>query len=103
MARCGPLSLPNHKLMPDARWILDEVPTRSESIIARSQARAEARVGETALRERASRGVAIYPTGEAVFRQAIVEAGDNPLDQVPMRGFRRILSSQYYAVYVRCP
>jgi len=104
LEHCGPLSLPNHKLMPDARWILGEVPTRSESIIARSQARAEARAGEPALRERETRGgVAIYPTGEAVFRQAIVETSDNPLDQVPMRGFRLILSSQYYAVYARCP
>jgi hypothetical protein len=103
LAHCGPLSLPNHKLMPDARWLLDEVPTDSQRIIARSQARAQARLGETSLRERIARGVAIYPTGEAIFRQAIVEASDNPLDQVPMRGFRLILSSQYYAVYARCP
>jgi hypothetical protein len=102
LKRCGPLSLPNHKLMPDTRWLLDEVPTRSESIIARSQARAEADAGDPKLRERESRGVAIYPTGEAVFRQAIVENSDNPLDQVPLRGFRLILSSQYYAVYARC-
>jgi hypothetical protein len=103
LARCGPLSLPNHKLMPDARWILDENPTHPQNILARSQARALARNGEPALRERIARGVAIYPTGEAVFRQAIVETGDNPLDQVPMRGFQLILTSQYYAVYARCP
>jgi hypothetical protein len=100
LARCGPLSLPNHKLMPDARWLLDVGP---QAIIARSQARALARVGDPALRERTTRGVAIYPLGEAVFRQAIVEASDNPLDQVPMRGFQLILTSQYYAVYARCP
>jgi hypothetical protein len=104
LKRCGPLSLPNHKLMPDARWILDEVPTNpTQNIIARSEARVLADAGRPALRERISRGVAIYPTGEAVFRQAIVDTNDDPLDQVPPRGWRPVLASQYYAVYVRCP
>jgi len=103
LANCGPLSLPNHKLMPDARWLLNVGVGGSPSILARSQARTLARAGNPALRERiAGGGVAIYPTGEAVFRQAIVETGDNPLDQVPLRGFRLILTSQYYAVYARC-
>jgi hypothetical protein len=100
LERCGPLSLPNHKLMPDARWILDVGP---QNIIARSQARVQASVGNPALRQRIARGVAIYPTGNAVFRQAIVDANDDPLDQVPPRGFKPILASQYYAVYARCP
>ncbi len=99
LKHCGPLSLPNHKLMPDARWLLDTPPS---AIIARSQARTLARAGNPTLRERATHGVAIYPLGEAVFRQALVEQSDNPLDQVPMRGFRLILTSQYYAVYARC-
>ncbi|HEY7953539.1 MAG TPA: hypothetical protein VID70_11200 [Solirubrobacteraceae bacterium] len=99
LERCGPLSLPNHKLMPDARWILNVGP---ENIVGRSQARVEAAAGDEELRERISRGVAIYPTGEAVFRQAIVDANDDPLDQVPPRGWAPILTSQYYAVYARC-
>jgi hypothetical protein len=99
LRRCGPLSLPNHKLMPDARWILDEGP---RNIVARSQARAEEAKGSDALSLRLARGVAIYPTGSAVFRQAIVEANDDPRDQVPLPGFSRILTSQYYAVYASC-
>jgi hypothetical protein len=99
LKRCGPLSLPNHKLMPDARWILNAGP---ENIVGRSQARVQAAAGDPSLHERISRGVAIYPTGEAVFRQAIVDSNDNPLDQVPPRGWTPILTSQYYAVYVRC-
>jgi hypothetical protein len=99
LKRCGPLSLPNHKLMPDARWILDEGP---QAIVARSEARADAQKGVLALRERISRGVAIYPIGNAVFRQAIVDANDDPRDQVPARGFARVLTSQYYAVYASC-
>jgi hypothetical protein len=102
LARCGPLSLPNHKLMPDVRWILD-VKGAGGQVIARSEARALADAGRPALREEISRGVAIYPTGEAVFRQAIVDTNDNPLDQVPPAGWAPILSSQYYAVYARCP
>ena len=100
LRKCGPLSLPNHKLVPDARWLLDAGPN---AIVARSQARALADAGNPTLRERATHGVAVYPLGEAVFRQALVEQSDNPLDQVPMRGFNLILTSQYYAVYARCP
>jgi hypothetical protein len=103
LERCGPLSLPNHKLMPDARWILADIPPRPDAIVARSQARVLAHRGEPALRQQIARGVAIYPTGVAVFRQAIVDADDDPLDQVPPRGFEPILASQYYAVYARCP
>jgi len=99
LKRCGPLSLPNHKLMPDARWILNVGP---QNIVGRSQARVQAAAGDPSLRLRISRGVAIYPTGEAVFRQAIVDSNDNPLDQVPPRGWAPILTSQYYAVYARC-
>jgi hypothetical protein len=103
LRRCGPLSLPNHKLMPDTRWILDARVGGFPEIVARSQARGQADAGRPALRERISRGVAIYPTGEAVFRQAIVDANDDPLDQVPPPGWAPILTSQYYAVYARCP
>jgi hypothetical protein len=100
LATCGPLSLPNHKLAPDARWILDEGP---QDVIARSEARADASVGDYTLEHRISRGVAIYPLGDAVFTQAIVDLDDNALDQVPKPGFTRLFSDQYYAVYVNCP
>ena len=101
LKRCGPLSLPNHKLAPDARWILDAGPS---AVIARSEARADAAVGVTTLQDRVARGgVAIYPIGDAVFTQAIVDVDDNPLDQDPIPGYRYLLTSQYYSVYVRCP
>jgi hypothetical protein len=101
LRRCGgPLSLPNHKLLPDARWILNAGP---RAVVARSQARTDRAKGSYALTRRISRGVAIYPTGSAVFVQAIVDVNDDPLDQVPALGFKRVLTSQYYAVYARCP
>ena len=97
---CGPLSLPNHKLAPDARWIMGVGP---QAVIARSEARADAEQGNLTLRRRIDRGgVAIFPIGDAVWTQAIVDVNDNPLDQVPLRGYRHLLTSAWYSVYVRC-
>jgi hypothetical protein len=105
LARCPLLSLPDNKLIPDARWILGTVNQRD--IVARSQARADAEMehppAHPVLRERIARAsVAVYPLGAAVFQEAIVDVGDDPLDQVPLHGFRRIYTSRYYAVYGNC-
>jgi hypothetical protein len=101
LKRCQLLSLPNNKLIPDARWILDT--TGQRDIVARSQASADYLKHAPQLRERLSRGsVAVYPLGEAVFVEAIVDIGDDPRDQVPPRGFRRVYTSRYYAVYANC-
>jgi hypothetical protein len=101
LRRCPLLSLPNNKLIPDARWILDSVDQRD--IVARSQARAALARGSDALQRRIRGGsVAVYPLGSAVFYEAIVDVGDDPRDQVPLAGFRRIYTSRYYAVYANC-
>jgi hypothetical protein len=101
LERCELLSLPDNKLIPDARWILNT--TGQGAIVARSQASADARSGAPALEERLDRGsVAVYPLGAAVFQEAIVDVGDDPRDQVPPRGFTRIYTSRYYAVYDNC-
>ncbi len=82
LRRCPLLSLPDNKLIPDARWILDSVGQRD--IVARSQARADVEHGDHALEDRIRAGsVAVYPLGTAVFVDAIVDPGDDPLDQVP--------------------
>ena len=82
LRRCPLLSLPNNKLIPDARWILDSVGQRN--IVARSQARADVAKGAHTLENRIRRGsVAVYPLGSAVFFEAIVDVGDDPRDQVP--------------------
>ena len=84
-----------------ARWILDTVNQRN--IVARSQARADAARGSHALQRRMRAGsVAVYPLGAAVFLEAIVDIGDDPHDQVPLAGFRRIYTSPYYAIYADC-
>ncbi|MFL5846499.1 MAG: hypothetical protein ACJ762_17580 [Solirubrobacteraceae bacterium] len=90
--RCGPLSVPNHKLIPDIRWVtgLDE-----DHVIARSDDKE---------RKRVDRGVAIYVTGRyALLRQAFVSPLDEPETQLPMTGFRRVATHGYYGAYVRCP
>jgi Dolichyl-phosphate-mannose-protein mannosyltransferase len=101
LRRCPLLSLPNNKLIPDARWILDSV--GQHDIVARSQARADAQEGSLELSNRIERGsVAVYPLGSAVFYEAIVDVGDDPRDQVPLTGFKRIYTNHYYAVYGNC-
>ena len=101
LRRCPLLSLPNNKLIPDARWILDTV--GQHNIVARSQARADVAKGAHGLENRIRRGsVAVYPLGSAVFFKAIVDVGDDPRDQVPLAGFSRVYTSRYYAVYANC-
>jgi hypothetical protein len=101
LRRCPLLSLPNNKLIPDARWILGSV--GQNNIVARSQAGALAAEKDYALQARIDHGsVAVYPLGEAVFVDAIVDVGDDPRDQVPAVGFKRVYTSRYYAVYANC-
>jgi hypothetical protein len=97
--RCGPVSVPNHKLIPDIRWLLD---FPADRVLARSQARARALKGDHALEAKLRHGVAIYTTGIALFRQGITDPTDNPLDQVPAAGFERVATTRYYAAYLRC-
>ena len=101
LRHCPLVSLPDNKLIPDARWILDSVSQRN--IIARSQARADAEAGDPTLEQRLHTGnIAVYPLGSAVFVDAIVDVGDQPSDQIPPTGFKRIYTSSLYAVYGNC-
>jgi len=101
LRHCPLLSLPNNKLIPDARWILDSVD--QDNIVARSQARADVTHGSHQLESRLRQGnVAVYPLGSAVFFEAIVDVGDDPRDQIPQGGYKRIYTSRYYAVYDNC-
>jgi hypothetical protein len=101
LRRCPLLSLPNNKLIPDARWILGTVSQRN--IVARSEARADVQRHQHTLENRLRAGsVAVFPLGAAVFFEAIVDVGDDPHDQIPPAGFRRVYTSRYYAVYANC-
>jgi hypothetical protein len=88
--RCGPLFLPNHKLVPDSRWILD-LPV--DRVIARAEPGAP----------KPRRGVALVVTSRfAVFKHAWSNDIDSPLIQLPPAGWKRIATSDFYAAYARC-
>jgi hypothetical protein len=95
--RCGPVTVPNHKLVPDVRWMLDRP---DGTVLARSQAvggdrRVAARI--------AAGGVQILPHERlALFRHALVSDADDPVTVLPLPGFQRAAVSDYYSAYVRC-
>ena len=90
--RCGPLTAPNHKLVPDARWILD---LPRDRVLARAD--------PDVPRRRIARGVALYVTTRfAIFRHAFTNPVDPTSIQVPPPGWRRIATSDYVAAYARC-
>jgi hypothetical protein len=91
--RCGPLSLPTHRLIPDSRWILD---LPAHKVIARSQ-------DSPSAKRRMRYGVAIVPTSrQNVVRNAFTDTTKS-IVVVPPPGFDRVAVGPYYAAYVRCP
>lgn len=116
--RCGPLWTPNHKLVPDSRWVLDasaakvlprsllgdlKAKPKSQSSVDRDAARRA--VPDAAKGGNPRSGVLLLPTSrQALVRQAVVfENIDKPFDAIALPGFRRIATSTHYAVYARCP
>jgi hypothetical protein len=92
--RCGPISTPNHKLIPDTRWILKAGP---HEVIARSDARQ---------RRRIRHGVAIYAANRLSLLRSGFTTGDNSVqdtfNSIPMPGFTWVAATAYYGAYVRC-
>jgi hypothetical protein len=90
--RCGPVSTPNHKLVPDTRWILG---ASASEVLPRADPRSDARVAEG--------GVSLFVVDRgALLRQALVADTDDPFDNVPLPDYRRLAFTDYYAAYVRC-
>jgi hypothetical protein len=91
--KCGGVSVPTHKLVPDVRWVAD---LGAERVVARSDP-------SRAAQRTARRGVALVVVGRgALARQVFVDSTVDPLVNTPPAGFRRVATSQYYAAYVRC-
>ncbi len=88
--RCGPVSLPNHRLVPEVRWILG---AGANAVVARS---------DRTQRRRAHRGgVAVYAVGPTAFRRYGFSP-DRVTVALPLRGFRRAAVTDEFSAYVRC-
>jgi hypothetical protein len=88
--RCGPVSLPNHRLVPEVRWILRAGPG---DVVARS---------DRAQRRRVRRGgVAVYATSPTAFRRYGFSP-DRVTVALPLRGYRRAATTAHFGAYVRC-
>lgn len=85
--RCGPLSFPTHRLVPESRWILDAGEGRVVS-------RAEGEVGS---------GVAVYVTGDRSRRRLGEADGVDPGTNRPDPRFRPLGRIGRFEVHVRCP
>jgi hypothetical protein len=93
--RCGPLTGPNHKIVPDARWIAG---LGDGDVRARAESYRDDR--DVPLQ---TDGVAIVVTSRfAIFKHAWTDPADDARIQVPPQGFKRVKTSRFYAAYVRC-
>ncbi|HEX8101581.1 MAG TPA: hypothetical protein VF533_03140 [Solirubrobacteraceae bacterium] len=99
--RCGPLTLPNHKLVPDARWVSG---LGADRVFARADTGTKgADRPDNGRGSRVRRGVALYVTSRyAMFKYALTSDSDSALVEVPPEGWRRVVVNRYFAAYVRC-
>jgi hypothetical protein len=84
--RCGPITFPNYRLVPDTRWMLD-LPA--------------ARVGARSAKRR-DRGVAIFVVGRKELERFGFAAGASPSTNVPDPGFVPVARNARYAAYANC-
>jgi hypothetical protein len=85
--RCGPLTFPNYRLVPDARWMLD---LPRERVGARSARRRE-------------HGVAIFVVGRKTLRRYGFADGASPSTNAPDPGYERAIRRGRFVAYVSCP
>ena len=83
---CGPLSTPNFRLVPDARWLLD---APASGVVARS-------------RERPRTGVALVFTGDRAAARYGRAAGVEEKTNRPDPGFRRVARHGAITAYAAC-
>jgi hypothetical protein len=93
---CGPISVPNHKLVADVRWLAD---AGADGVVARTDS------SQTA-RERRG-GVALFVIGGTRFLKhpaygPFDQTEDSGMIQVPQDGFLRASVGRYFSAYVRC-
>jgi hypothetical protein len=84
--RCGPITFPTYRLVPDTRWLLD-LPAR--------------RVGARSAKRR-GRGVAMFVLGDKELRRFGFAAGASPSTNVPDPGFVPIARNKRFSAYAAC-
>jgi hypothetical protein len=84
--RCGPLTFPNYRMVPDARWMLDA--PRSA-------------VGARSARRRAH-GVAVFTIGRDALRRYGFADGASPLTNVPDPGYAPLVRTGMLSAYSSC-
>ena len=93
---CGPISVPNHKMLPDVRWITH---AGRDAVVARTDPTQTAR--------QHAGGVGIYLISGTRFLKhpaygPFDQDEDSPRIQIPPPGFQRVKVGHYFSVYVRC-
>jgi len=93
---CGPISVPNHKLVPDVRWIAE---AGAAGVVARTDS------SQTARQRKG--GVAVFVIGGTRFLKhpaygPFDQTEDSGIIQVPSDGYERTAVGRYFSVYVRC-
>ena len=87
---CGPVSFPNYRLVPDARWLLD---ASAQEVVARSA---------LPRRERPARGVAVFYVGEQPLERYGFADGADRLANVPDPGYTPVARVGSLRAYVAC-
>jgi hypothetical protein len=82
--RCGPLTFPTYRLVPDAKWHLED------AVIGARSAR------------RRSRGVEVFALGQKALKRYGFAAGTSPSVNVPSPGFRFVARHGVLSASVRC-
>jgi hypothetical protein len=93
--RCGPVTVPNHKLIPDTRWVLH---ADAEEVLARSSLPS---FGQR------TRGVQVFVTGPTTlinptYGPFVPGSRDDARIQVPGPGLRLIDRSAHFLAYASC-
>ena len=84
--RCGPVTLPNYRLVPDTRWVLDAT---------------QRQVGSRSARPR-RHGVALLLVGDKLLRRYGFADGASPKTNTPPDGFLRGPRRGGFTAYIRC-
>jgi hypothetical protein len=93
--RCGPVTVPNHKLIPDTRWILH---ADADEVLARSHLPA---FGQN------TKGVQVFVTGPSMLTNStygpfVPGSRDDARIQIPGRGLQLIDRTPHFLVYASC-